>query len=384
MIKKILFIIPSLQMGGTISSLNSIYLHYRNYADVYVLPLSMCGDANIEFRSKIVKPDLLIGLYTTNYRDLPTNKKLLGIFVKLIKRICLICGIDNLERICNRSISKVEKKHDYDIVVGFQEGISTFAASFSKASKKIAWIHCNYDYYVPEFKEEESVYSKFNNIVCVSRFTSLVFSNKYCTLKARITYIYNFLNTDYIIHKSVEQMDDIRFSTDKYTILSVGRIHPIKRFRYIPLIAKELLEHSASFVWYLIGPVGDIQEMKEFEKYRKECNVADHVYWLGSKSNPYPYLKASDLLVCLSESEACPMIFNEAKLLGTPIVTTDFGSASEFVCDGVNGDICSMDNISSRIASHLINPSRRVLLNNDVEHLFNKLIMRSLTTLLGK
>ena len=57
----------------------------------------------------------------------------------------------------------------------------------------------------------------------------------------------------------------------------------------------------------------------------------------------------SDLLVSLSWSEACPMIFNEAKVLKVPIITTDFGSSFEFIQNNYDGIIAPLEDISSKI-----------------------------------
>ena len=64
---------------------------------------------------------------------------------------------------------------------------------------------------------------------------------------------------------------------------------------------------------------------------------------MGAKTNPYPYFKAADLLVSTSESEACPMIFNEAKILGTPIVSANFGSSYEFIKQNIDGYVTPIE-----------------------------------------
>ena len=56
------------------------------------------------------------------------------------------------------------------------------------------------------------------------------------------------------------------------------------------------------------------------------------------------------LCVSLSTTEACPMVFNEARVLNVPIVTTDFGSAHEFVTDGVDGYIRPIEKIPDVIS----------------------------------
>ena len=53
------------------------------------------------------------------------------------------------------------------------------------------------------------------------------------------------------------------------------------------------------------------------------------------------------------------MIFNEAKILGTPIVSTDFGSSYEFIKQGIDGHISSIEEIHNII---------EVLIKNNTEY----------------
>ncbi len=89
-------------------------------------------------------------------------------------------------------------------------------------------------------------------------------------------------------------------------------------------------------------------------------NLEDVVIRLGEKANPYPYMARSDLYVCLSSSEACPMVFNEAKILKLPMVTTDFGSAFEFITNGVDGIITPID-IMPNVLSRLMKDKKEML-----------------------
>lgn len=52
-------------------------------------------------------------------------------------------------------------------------------------------------------------------------------------------------------------------------------------------------------------------------------------------------------MVITSKSEACPNVVNEAKILHIPIVTTDFGSVSEFLTNEVNALIVSKNELSN-------------------------------------
>jgi glycosyltransferase involved in cell wall biosynthesis len=50
---------------------------------------------------------------------------------------------------------------------------------------------------------------------------------------------------------------------------------------------------------------------------------------LGHQENPYKYMKAADLFVLQSYYEGRPMVVDEAMILGTPVLVSDYGSAHE-------------------------------------------------------
>jgi len=161
--------------------------------------------------------------------------------------------------------------------------------------------------------------------------------------------ICNVIDTSFILDASKENIDDARFDDDKYIILSIGRIDTVKRFSQIPEIARSLLDRNCKFRWYVLGGIDQFDEYLKFKENMKRFDTGYSVIWLGEKNNPYPYIAHSNLLVSLSSSEACPNVINEAKILHIPVVCADFGSASEFVEDGIEGYIVPLEQIADRI-----------------------------------
>ncbi len=62
----------------------------------------------------------------------------------------------------------------------------------------------------------------------------------------------------------------------------------------------------------------------------------DNIEFLGSKKNPYPYLKNSDAFIMSSEFEGYPVVFVESQILGKPIITTDVSDSKKDI-DGKYG-----------------------------------------------
>ena len=344
--KKILFVIPSLEVGGTVSSLSSIIQFIKERYEISVFPLAYEGNLSVDFKDLLLPYNILVHAYNCNFANTRGIIRVVSFLLKILKRLTRFLNFD-LETNLYRSLS-TKFNDQYDVIVGFQEGCATKFASLLHAPSKIAWIHCDYTKYYGCGKEL-LVYEKFTKIVCVSKYTTDRFISVYPGMSDKSTFVYNLMNYDNILNNSKIVIDDARFMNDQFTILSVGRINSVKRFEEIPSIARFLVDQGCKFRWYIIGPnFGDDVYKSIFTAIVRE-SVEDYVFYLGNKINPYPYFSKSDLLVSLSSTEACPMIFNEAKVLGLPVVTTDFGSSYEFINDGVDGYIVPIEKLGSKL-----------------------------------
>ena len=83
--------------------------------------------------------------------------------------------------------------------------------------------------------------------------------------------------------------------------------------------------------------VGDGPERAHLEELARDLGVADRVVLPGWRDEPAAQLRAFDVLVSPSRSEALPLAIVEAMLAGLPVVATDVGSVSEAVVAGETG-----------------------------------------------
>lgn len=280
--------------------------------------------------------------------------KVLSLFTKILNKVT---GDRFLRILFNRISNQLVAKTQYDAVVGFSEGVPTLFVSMMDHPNKIGWIHCDYTSYmkINGGKSESSIYQQFQHVVCVSDFTRQSFCSVYPSLEAKTTYIYNILNETMMKEKAKEVVEE-SFNHECFNILTVGRIDPIKRLSIIPKLANEIRSTGCKICWYVVGPKGTTNEVELLEHNMKKFQTEDVVFLLGEKKNPYPYIAKADLLVNTSISEACPYVINEAKILGTPVVCTDFGSAGEFIVNGENGYIVPIEKMSDCIAMLIKHP----------------------------
>lgn len=345
--KKILIIVMSLSTGGTTSALKALMqTSFSKDNDVSILIFCNTGVVqNPELKKYIIMPGNLAQLWFLNISNASLLAKILMLPIKIIKNTPWLGNRINT-MIAKHIAKRTEKKEQYDTVISFAENTVPELVQHFKNENKIVWIHCDYGNRIK--RNDEHIFNKYRKIVCVSKFTRDSFVKRYPSLADRTVYIYNVCSIDSIRARSKEEIDDKFFETSTFTILSIGRIAPVKRFHEIPAIAKRLKDAGCAFKWYIIGG-GSAEDTDKIKTAIKNCGVMDEVIMLGARTNPFPYLKRANLLVSTSESEACPMIFNEAKILGTPIVSANFGSAHEFIKQGVDGYISSIEEMHNII-----------------------------------
>ena len=243
---------------------------------------------------------------------------------------------------------------EYDAVIGYDESMARLISYFP-AKRRINWIHSDYRRYA-QGRDETKYYDRIDAVVCVSNFVKGVFSAVYPQYAEKVFAIHNVINVEDVRKKSLEAIDDSRFTIDTYTIVSCGRLDPVKQFSLIPEFAAQLKDQGAKpFKWYIIGG-GNDYEQKVIETEIANKKVKENVIILGMKNNVYPYIAKSDLYVCTSSSESFPMVVNEAKALLIPVISNSFPSATESIRNGVDGVICKMENMVECILQQMSNP----------------------------
>ena len=343
---KLLFIITSYIHGGTNRSLQFLLsvLNPEQF-DIYLLCIVDGGAYQKVFKDyKVIKmPSYLYYFWNSH-----------NILMKGLRFFNRKCNYIIFKILSSKYIKKLESTYRFDKIIAYEEGIATYVTSHFNI-EKIAWVHCDYQYYNKKntFLEKQS-YNKIDKIICVSKHTSQSFAQNYPKFKHKIDYAYNLLNIENIKLNSNENIKNELFNNKLFTIISIGRFDPIKQFERIPEIVSKIKKQNegSPFKWYIIGGGNENVKSKiisEIEKY----NLNDTIQLLGVIDNPYPYIKNSNLLVSTSYSEACPYVINEAKALKIPVVSTDYASAFELISSD-NGIITSIEKMPS-VLFNLIN-----------------------------
>lgn len=89
--------------------------------------------------------------------------------------------------------------------------------------------------------------------------------------------------------------------------------------------------------------VGDGPQRQALQEQAAQQGIADAVHFHGEQTNPYPYIEQADLLLLTSYHEAAPMVIDEARCLGVPVLSTEIISAQEMIVEPQAGWVCAND-----------------------------------------
>ena len=374
---KIVFIVQDNALGGGTSSLSSLYNNIKDQYEIEVYQLTDCGEMTTPYSSLVKRSSVFCSLYFSSYALQHGWKKILSLFVKLLSRI--------FPNIINISVRKFEREHkSVQCVIAFGEGPAADFTSRIRSLRKITWIHYDITYYSPSHNDLV-LYSKFDQIVCVSHRIAEGMKKMYPSISEHIIGIHNFIDEQRVTRlakESVGILDEDLFNR-KYTIISIGRICAVKRFNLIPEIASKLKDSDVDFNWIILGPANDLSEWNKLQHAINEFNVSDCVKWIGPRNNPYPYLTKSHVLISLSSTEACPMIFIESKILNVPIISADFLTADEFIVDGKDGFVVPIHSIKETLETIFKDARLYNSLKNHFDgYLFNKQSLEKFNTII--
>ena len=250
----------------------------------------------------------------------------------------------------------------YDVAVAFAQdnssrafaiGCNAFVLQKVEAARKISFVHCDFENYGGNTRGNRKAYRKFDRVACVSRGCRTAFLRVMPELTDRTKIVYNC--TDYRGIRQLGQEPVDVFSPDYLNLISVSRITPEKGHLRALEVMRRVMPDYPSLRWYVLG---DGPSREEFEKSVEEAGLGDRIFLLGAQDNPYKYMKRADALFLPSFHEAAPLVFDEAKALGLPVLTTETTSSAKLIALTGCGLVCenSPEGIERELRSVLENP----------------------------
>ena len=243
-------------------------------------------------------------------------------------------------------LPKLDKK--YDVAISYLWP-HYFVSEKVQAKRKIAWVHTDYSTIETDIDMDLKMWNKFDYIMAVSEECKNAFLKKYPILKDKVKVMENITSPDFIREMARENIEENIKNDNSFKLVSVARLSHAKGIDNAVKALKILHDRGLTNIkWYVVGYGGDEDMIKNLIR---ENNLEDSFILLGKKINPYPYMYAGDIYVQPSRYEGKAVTVSEAKVVGKPIVITNYATAKSQVKDNIDGIICeqSIEGIANGI-----------------------------------
>lgn len=347
--KKILFMTPSLGMGG----MERVLVNYANLFQKHGYEVTIYnftyGDKAI---TSLINPKVL---YYEEYNPVPhfSHAKLRDI---LNLNFRLLSRKRWFRFHSAKYLYKKYVREKFDIVVGFCGSYTIKVASGAgKGIVQVGWIHGdNIENDFPSlggFYNSRKLYLTIENLICVSDI-AVSDIKKVFKRENKIYKVINPNDNEAILTMGKETVE----RTDELTFICVGRIaNYCKGFDRVLSAAAKLKENGYKFKIWIVGDGMDYENLK---KQKQELKLDNVILW-GQQANPYKFISSADVFLMPSVNEAYGMVVTEALILGKPVISTNTYGPVEILENGKYGMIVenSTDGIYKGIQKVLDNPS---------------------------
>ncbi|MCQ2256420.1 MAG: glycosyltransferase [Bacteroidaceae bacterium] len=328
--KKVLFMIDSLTCGGAEKSLVSL-LPLLDYSKVEV-DLMMVNMGGV-FEQFVPKEVHII--------PFPNQGGVLFKICQLFFSVMLRLypqrhGAELRWKAMGTAYKRVEKK--YDVAIAYQQGFPTYyVAEKVMAKKKIAWVNADITNVGYKASFNRPFYDQMDYVCPVSDKLHAILAASDFVDSKKLHTVLDILNVNLIREMAKQPLPTN--STQPLTICTVGRMVALKGYDLAVEAACLLKERGLKFNWFFVGDGG---ERTAVEELIKKYHLGNEITLCGMHPNPYPYMAAADIYVQTSRFEGFGLTIAEAKILGRPVVSTNFDVVHDQLKHEENGLIAEM------------------------------------------
>ena len=342
---KVLFVCNNLAVGGIPRALVNLLKELAGEEDVSLLLFEPAGEYLSEVPDTVTMVPTAgqLPLLGVTQSDLKKRSRLQAARRAVYVAVSRVFGNGWARK---RVFRSVEDFGPYDVAVSYAQdnsekafavGCNDFVLQKVRAKKKIACVHCDFEHYGGNTEKNRRPYYAFDRIVCVSDGCRDAFVRQCPELADRTVSIENCTDYAEILHLAQKKTAPLPVPDGAFVMLTVARIYPEKGIPRAIKAAAPVLAVNPDVCWVLVG---DGTQLEESRTLAKQLGLQERILFLGRKGNPYPYIKKADLFFLPSVHEAAPMVFEEARTLGVPVLTTQTTSSRQMVEARGTGFVC--------------------------------------------
>ena len=234
-------------------------------------------------------------------------------------------------------------KGKWDVVFAYHQGLVTYiVADKFHECKKVGWVNADIFKTGYSIAFNSTFYRKIDCICPVSEILHELMDNRMPEFSTKYRTIWDIINPSVTRNLSRKQVEQLRTNSGEYVFVTTGRLHVLKGYDMAVEAAHFLKQKGVKFKWYFIG---EGAQRGNIERQINLLGLQNEVKLLGMKTNPYPYMVQADVYVQTSRHEGFGMTIAEAKILGIPVVSTNFDVVYNQITHEKNGLIAEMNGV---------------------------------------
>lgn len=342
--KKIIIVNNNMKIGGVQKSLHNLLWEIQDQFEVTLYLFNGTG----EYMS-MLPPGVKVQTSSSLFRYLGMSQedcrnKLSDYLIRgILAAGCRIFGRAAVMRLI--LFTQEELEGSYDCAVSylhngnphsFYGGVNEFVLKKIKAKQKIAFLHCDYRNCGGNAPENNQLYMKYDKIAACSDGCRKAFLEVLPEFSFKCVTAVNFHRYDNI--RLLADSDTYQYEQGKIHLLCVGRLAHEKGFERAIRAAAYCIVRNISLMLHFVGTGG---MMTELEKLAKELDIGRNVCFHGEQTNPYRFMKQADLLLLTSYHEAAPMVIEEARCVGLPVLSVETTSSEDMILRQRCGWVCA-------------------------------------------
>jgi len=217
----------------------------------------------------------------------------------------------------------------------FYGGVQDYVLHRITAKKKIAFLHCDYGACGADHTANNRMIQRFDIVAACSDGCRRTFTEALPSMADRCVTVRNCHRFDVI--QTLAEEKPLSYDGTRINVLTVARLTHEKGIERAIAAVQKTVARGVPLTLHLVG---DGAMRGELQTLAETLGVADCVVFHGEQTNPYRYMKNADLFLLSSYHEAAPMVIEEARALGVPILTTATTSSHEMVTEAACGVVC--------------------------------------------